>query len=53
MLVQGEFVKSVLQPSIVKALTNNTELIHILNRFGHGISYTLLMEAQIENAYNL
>ena len=53
MLVQGEFVKSVLQPSIVKALTNNTELIHILNRFGHGISYTLLMEAQSENAYNL
>ena len=36
-------VKSVLLPSIVKALTNNTELIHILNRFG----------LQIENAYQL
>ena len=46
-------VKSVLLPSIVNALTNNTELIHILNRFGHGISYTLLMEAQTENAYQL
>ena len=31
----------------------NTELIHILNRFGHGISYTLLMEEQTKNAYQL
>ena len=46
-------VKSVLLPSIVKTLTNNTELIHILNCFGHGISYTLLMEVQTENAYQL
>ena len=46
-------VQSVLLPSIVKAITNNTELIHILNRFGHGISYTLLMEAQTKNAYQL
>ena len=36
-------VKSVLLPSIVKTLTNNTELIHILNRFG----------LQTENAYQL
>ena len=28
-------------------------MIDILNRFGHGISYTLLMEAQTENAYQL
>ena len=46
-------VKSVLLPTVVKALTSNTELIHILNRFGHGISYTLLMKAQTENAYQL
>ena len=46
-------VKSVLLPIIVKTLTNNTELIHILNCFGHGISYTLLMEAQTENTYQL
>ena len=45
--------KSVPLPSIVKALPDNTELIHILNRFGHGISYTLLMEEQTENAYQL
>ena len=46
-------VKSVLLPSLVKALTDNTEFIHILNRFGHGIRYTSLMEAQTENAYQL
>ena len=46
-------VKLVLVPSIVKALTNNMELVHILNRFGYGISYTLLMEAQTKNAYQL
>ena len=46
-------VKSVLLPTVVKALTNNKELIHILNRFGHGISYTSLIEAQTENAYQL
>ena len=46
-------VKSVLLTSLVKALTNNTELMHTLNRFGHGISYTLLMEAETENAINL
>ena len=46
-------VKSVALPSIVKALTINTELIHVLNRFGHGISYTILMEAQTKNAYQL
>ena len=37
--------KSILHPSIVKALTNNTERIRILNKFGHGMSYSLLMEA--------
>jgi Zn ribbon nucleic-acid-binding protein len=45
--------KSVLLPSIVKTLTNNTELIRILNRLGHGLSYSLLMEAQTENAYQI
>ena len=44
--------KSVPLPSIVKALPDNTELIHILNRFGHGISYTLLMEEQTKMLIN-
>ena len=34
-----------------KALQNNTELININNKMGHGISYTSLMETQTENAY--
>ena len=43
--------KSILLPSIVKALTNNTEIITSLNKLGHGIGYTQLMEIQTENAY--
>ena len=46
-------VKSVLLSSIVKELTNNTELINILNRFKHGVSYILLMEVQTENTNQL
>ena len=45
--------KKVLLPSIVKNLTKNTELINILNRLGHGICYTLLMEIQTKEAYRL
>ena len=45
--------KSILLPSIVKTLTNNTEVIHILNRLGHGLSYSLLMESQTGNAYQI
>ena len=36
--------KSILYPCTIKFLTNNTELINITNRLGHGISYTLIME---------
>ena len=38
--------KSILLPSVVKTLTNNTELINILNRLGYRVSYSLLMEAR-------
>ena len=38
---------------MVKSLTNNTELINILNRLGHGVSYSILMESQTENAYQI
>ena len=31
--------KSVLFPTIVKSLCNNTEVIKIINQYGHGISY--------------
>ena len=42
-----------LLPSIVRNLTNNTELINILNELGHGICYTLLMEIQTEGPYRI
>ena len=45
--------KNILVPSMVKTHTNNTELINILNRLGHGVSYSLLMEAQTENAFQI
>ena len=45
--------KSILYPCTIKSLTNNTELINITNRLGHGISYTLLMELFTENAYKI
>ena len=37
--------KHILLPEAVKTLTGNVELIRILNRLGHGISYTQLEEA--------
>ena len=45
--------KSILLPYVVKTFTNNTELINILNRLGYGVSYSLLMEAQTENAFQI
>jgi len=38
---------------MVKTLTNNTEVINILNKLGHGISYSVLIELQTETAYNI
>ena len=45
--------KSILLPSIVKSLTNNTEIITLLNKLGHGLAYTQLMDIQTENAYSI
>ena len=45
--------KSLLLPSVVIALTNNTEIITILNRLGHGVSYSILSEMLTENAYKV
>ena len=33
--------KSILLPTVVKTLTNNTELINILNKLGHRVSYSV------------
>ncbi|KAG1708501.1 hypothetical protein GQR58_002942 [Nymphon striatum] len=38
--------KHVLLPYAIKSLTRNVELIHTLNRFGHGISYSKLEELE-------
>ena len=45
--------KSVLLPSIIKQLTNNTELINTIYRLGHAVSYSILTEMHTENAYNI
>ena len=45
--------KSILFPYNIKMLTNNTELINMTNKLGHGISYTLLEELETENAYKI
>ena len=43
--------KSVLYPYHIKSLTNNSELINITCRLGHGISYFLLEGLSTEVAY--
>ena len=44
--------KSVLFPSVVKSLCNNTEIVKIINKYGHGISYNLIEEIETEYALN-
>ena len=45
--------KSVLLPSIIKQLMNNTELINTIHRLGHGVSHSILTEMHTQNAYNI
>ncbi len=45
--------KSLLLQCVVKSLTNNAEIITILNRLGHGVSYSTLSEMLTENAYKI
>ena len=42
--------KSVLLPTVVKQLTNNTEIINTLNKLGHGVSYSILSDMHTGNA---
>jgi hypothetical protein len=42
--------ESVLFPVVVKSLCNNTEVIRLINRHGHGISYDLIEEIETEHA---
>ena len=43
-------VKSILYSTVVKALSNNTELLRFANLLGHGVSYTVLEEIVTEAA---
>ena len=45
--------KSILLPAVVKAICNNTEIIKLINKCGHGISYNLIEEIETEFALNL
>ena len=42
--------KSILFPTLVKAPCNNTEVIRIINQYGHGISYSMIEEIETEHA---
>ena len=45
--------KSVLLPSVIKTLTNNTEIINIINRLGHGVLYSILSEIYTKNTFRI
>ena len=45
--------KSILFPCAIKTLSNNTELVNVVNRLRHGLSYTALMKIFTENAYKI
>ena len=43
--------KIILLPCTIKTFPNNIELVNIVNRLGHGVSYIAIMELFTENAY--
>ena len=43
--------KSVLLPSVIKTLTNNTEIINIINHLGHGVLYSILSDRWFVNQF--
>ena len=45
--------KSVFLPSVIKTLTNNTEIINIINRLGHGVLYSILSEIYTQNTFRI
>ena len=45
--------KSVLFPTVVKSLCNNTEVVRLINHYGHGISYSLIEEIEAEQALQI
>ena len=54
--LNGERVKtpkSMLLPSVIKTLTNNTEIINIMNRLRHRVSYSILPEMHTEIVFRV
>ena len=45
--------KSVLFPSVVKALSNNREVVKLMYKYGHGVSYDLVEEIETEYALDV
>ena len=45
--------ESVLFPTVVKSLCNNTKVMKIINQYGHGISYDKVEEIETEYALNV
>ena len=45
--------KSVLFPTVVKSLCNNTEIVRLINHYRHGISYSLLKRLKPSKHYKL
>ena len=43
--------KILLLPSVIKILTNHTQIINILNRLGNGVLYSILSEMHTKSAY--
>ena len=43
-------MKSVLFPSVVKSLCNNTEILKLINKYQHGIGYNRTEEIEAEYA---
>ena len=43
--------KILLLSSVIKILTNHTQIINILNRLGNGVLYSILSEMHTKNAY--
>ena len=45
--------KSIMYPTVIKSLTNSTELITLNNKLGHGVSKSILEELFTENAFHI
>ena len=40
-------------PSVIKALSNNIEVVKLMYKYGHGVSYDLVEEIETEYALDV